>query len=146
MNISIIVATDKNLGIGKSGNLPWDLKTEMKYFSETTQATNNSYVNIVIMGRNTWESIPPQFRPLRNRINIILTSRPINLTGLSNTGAVSNLKQAMNISKSIAGQKMIGSIFVIGGLKLYQEVLLNPQTEDYKLDFIYQTEIYDDFN
>ena len=65
-------------GIGKDGGLPWRLKGEMTYFRNVT-----SYVpddeqkqgarNAVIMGRKTWESIPPRFRPLGGRINIVIS-------------------------------------------------------------------------
>ena len=77
MKFSLIVATDKNLGIGKMNSLPWKLKSEMRYFRETTLHFNN----VVVMGRNTWESIPNKFKPLSGRINIILSSRQINIDG-----------------------------------------------------------------
>ena len=75
MKINLIVAAcGKSLGIGLNGELPWRLKSEMKYFSETTTKTKDpSKINAVIMGRKTWESIPMKFRPLKNRYNIILS-------------------------------------------------------------------------
>ena len=146
MNISLIVATDKNLGIGKNDTLPWRLKSEMKYFSDITQEKNSSYSNIVIMGRNTWDSIPEKFRPLPKRINIILTSRSLDLSKFKNTFSATNLSGAMQIAKLVAIKTILGDVFIIGGRRLYQEVLLNPQTTDYTIDRIYQTEIYEDFN
>ena len=50
--INIIVATSTNLVIGKNNDLPWHLPTDMKYFKDTTDG------HIVVMGRNSWESIP----------------------------------------------------------------------------------------
>jgi len=46
----------------------------MAYFNRMTQTTwDSEKKNIVIMGRKTWDSIPPKFRPLPNRINIVLS-------------------------------------------------------------------------
>ena len=144
MDISLIVATDKNLGIGKFNQLPWNLKSEMKFFKNKTEAKNTSYTNIVIMGRNTWETIPEKFKPLKNRINIILSSNNINLGKYQNTYYSKNVSNAINFINSLSIN--IGEVFIIGGQKLYQEILSNSDTELYNLDYIYQTEIYKDFN
>ena len=70
----IVAACGKSLGIGLNGELPWKLKSEMKYFAETTTKTKDfDKMNAVIMGRKTWESIPLKFRPLKNRFNVILS-------------------------------------------------------------------------
>ena len=55
----IIVATDQNNGIGKDNSLPWQLKSDLKYFFKmTTQVNNPAYQNAIIMGRNTYNSLP----------------------------------------------------------------------------------------
>ena len=70
----IVAACGKSLGIGLNGELPWRLKSEMKYFAETTSRTiDSNKINAVIMGRKTWESIPLKFRPLKNRLNVVLS-------------------------------------------------------------------------
>jgi dihydrofolate reductase len=73
MNNSIcfeaIVAFDENNGIAKDGVLPWTIKEEMDFFRETTVG------HIVVMGINTFLSIPEKHRPLKNRLNIVITSR-----------------------------------------------------------------------
>ena len=72
----IVAACGKSLGIGLNGELPWRLKSEMKYFAETTTKTKDiDKMNAVIMGRKTWESIPLKFRPLKNRFNVILSQQ-----------------------------------------------------------------------
>ena len=93
-SVTLIVAATMNNGIGSSGRLPWRLPREMAYFAkittlvpETTSpesygthtAENVSGKNAVIMGRNTWESIPKAFRPLKGRINIILSRSDMKL-------------------------------------------------------------------
>ena len=75
MKFDLIVAADQNLGIGLNGDLPWKLKGDLKYFRNLTiQTQDRNKINAVIMGRTTWESIPDKFRPLPNRLNIILSN------------------------------------------------------------------------
>ena len=69
INIEAIVAFDSSKGIAKDGVLPWSIKEDMAFFKEKTIG------NIVIMGLNTFLSIPTRFRPLKDRLNIVLTSR-----------------------------------------------------------------------
>ena len=69
MNINIIVAVSKNYGIGKNNDLPWFFKNDLKHFASLTKNTKN---NALIMGKNTWESIP--IKPLPKRHNLILSS------------------------------------------------------------------------
>ena len=68
---NLVVAHDREYGIGCNGKLPWYFRKEIKYFSKLTQSGKK---NIVVMGRNTWESIPKRYRPLPGRINVIISS------------------------------------------------------------------------
>ncbi|KAF6766057.1 dihydrofolate reductase [Ephemerocybe angulata] len=63
--LTIIVAATKSNGIGQNGQLPWRLPKEIKYFAQVTSNAPEGTQNAVIMGRNTWESIPKKFRPYR---------------------------------------------------------------------------------
>ena len=68
MMVSLIVAKSKNNVIGNKGRIPWYIPNDLKRFKELT--TNN----VVIMGRKTFESLPKEYRPLPNRVNIILSN------------------------------------------------------------------------
>jgi dihydrofolate reductase len=68
--ISIVVAHSTNGVIGRDGTLPWRLPTDLRRFRELTSG------HAVVMGRTTFESIPPRFRPLPERRNIVLSSNP----------------------------------------------------------------------
>lgn len=67
----MIVCCDNKYGIGLNNNLPWTIKEEMLLFKNKTIGKKN---NCVIMGKNTYKSIPVKFFPLKNRKNIILSS------------------------------------------------------------------------
>jgi len=74
--ITLILAATPTMGIGLRGSLPWHLKSELAYFARVTThlpAAAAGTTNAVIMGRTTWESIPARFRPLRNRLNVVLS-------------------------------------------------------------------------
>jgi dihydrofolate reductase len=62
-----LVAIERGHGIGFNNKMPWPLlKGDLRWFKEVT--TNN----IVIMGSNTWKSLPENFRPLPNRVNVVI--------------------------------------------------------------------------
>jgi dihydrofolate reductase len=74
-SFSVIVATASNMGIGVKGGLPWRLPSDMGFFKQMTSTVTKPTAtrNAVIMGRRTWESIPFKFRPLSQRLNVIVT-------------------------------------------------------------------------
>jgi dihydrofolate reductase len=67
MKTALIVAMDSEGGIGKNNDLMWHLPKDMKFFKDTTQG------QIVVMGRKNYDSIPEKYRPLPNRLNVVLT-------------------------------------------------------------------------
>ncbi len=132
--IYIIVATDENLGIGKNGKMPWNLKDELKYFQKvTTKTTNSDKQNMVIMGRTTWESIPEQHRPLKNRKNVVLTRN----TNFKVDGA--NVINSMDDAIASADDT-IENIFIIGGASVYKQAI-----DSIDLDGIYLTQIHKEY-
>lgn len=72
--MNMIVAVDSAWGIGKNNDLPWRLSKEFAHFVRQTLKTEDpNKKNAVIMGRRCWESIPPKFRPLHDRVNVIVS-------------------------------------------------------------------------
>ena len=106
--ISLIVAYDKNLGIGKKNTLAWKLSEDLKNFKKITE---NNYI---VMGRKTFESIG---RPLPNRKNIIIT-RDRNYTQ-EKCLIINSIQEVLNFAAS----KPHYEIFVIGGAEIYKEFL-----------------------
>jgi dihydrofolate reductase/thymidylate synthase len=75
--IVIVAATAGSMGIGRQGKLPWHLPLDMEHFKQlTVMSSRANRMNAVIMGRKTWESIPAKFRPLKDRLNVVLSRNP----------------------------------------------------------------------
>ena len=100
---------DHNRLIGVDGGLPWRLPEDMKHFRRVTMGKP------VLMGRVTYESIPPRFRPLPGRTNIILTRQEA--YAAPDCILVNSLDEAL---AAAAGQP---ELMVIGGAKLYEQLL-----------------------
>jgi dihydrofolate reductase len=119
----MIVAHDEARGIGKEGDLAWRLPGDMAYFvSVTTDHAANKNENIVIMGRRTWDSIPPRYRPLDHRKNIVLT-RQAQLDVPPGVGVVASLTEGLELASEWASD---ATVFVIGGGMIYEEGLRHP--------------------
>lgn len=124
--VSMVVALGKDNVIGKDNGLLWHLPDDLKHFKNVTLG------HPVIMGRNTWESIPEKFRPLPGRTNIVVTKNE----EYDALGAITarSLEDAMEQAKLAPGSE---EICIIGGGQLYAATL--PQT-----DRIYLTLVDDD--
>ena len=105
--VSLIVAKSENNIIGNKGRIPWHIPNDLKRFKELT--TNN----VVIMGRKTFESLPKEFRPLPNRVNIILSRDKNHI--IDCWMVVDDLKKAIRKAGSDK------EIFIIGGGEIYKE-------------------------
>jgi dihydrofolate reductase len=70
MKLGLIYARSRNGVIGKDNTMPWHLPEDLAHFKRTTLGAP------VIMGRRTWESLPPRFRPLPGRRNVVITRDP----------------------------------------------------------------------
>ncbi len=73
-SVSCIVAATPAGGIGKDGTLPWALPADLKRFARVTSDAPAGARNAVVMGRKTWASIPEKFRPLKGRLNVVLST------------------------------------------------------------------------
>ncbi|MCX6784450.1 MAG: dihydrofolate reductase [Candidatus Komeilibacteria bacterium] len=118
MKFSIIAAVDDHLGIGKNNDLPWHLKADFKNFVAVTVGSGN---NAVIMGSNTWRSLPRKFRPLKDRLNVVL-NQDVNLELPAGVLLFTSLDQAL---ASLA-TKNLTEVFVIGGARLYATAIEHP--------------------
>ena len=122
MKISIIVAVSENLVIGKDNNLVWNLPTDTNFFKITTSGHH------VIMGRRNYDSIPPKWRPLPNRTNIVVTRQK----GLVLEGCqvVNSIEEGLTIAEQNGEEEA----FIIGGGQIYRQSMN-------VVDKIYYTEV-----
>ena len=136
----IILATDNNNGIGKNNKLAWRVKEDMEFFKKKTSFTEYpNTMNAVIMGYNTWISIPEKNRPLEDRLNIIITNNHQDeIEETDNILTASSLENALDYAYSL---KKIQNIFVIGGKQIYELAIKHPD-----LRFLYLTKINNNFN
>ena len=125
-----IAAVDLNWGIGYRGNLLERIPEDMKFFKKTTLG------KIVIMGRETFESLPGK-EPLKDRINIVL----------SRSGHISDKRVTICRSLNELSHELekypSEDAFVIGGESVYTQ-LLPSCTEAYitKIENIYKSDKY----
>lgn len=135
LKMYVIVACCEDFGIGINGKLPWHLKNEIAYFSKMTKGNPPpNKQNAVIMGRKTWESIPPKFRPLPGRINIVLSSSLTKTSG-ENVYVCNSFESVEDLlTNTLSGQVHIS--WVIGGASLYKWAIKHPKCERIYLTWI----------
>jgi len=152
--MNAIVAASENNGIGMNGTLPWRLKKEMQHFARLTKrvpapdckevdgATSlPACQNGVVMGRNTWTSIPDRFRPLTGRLNYVLTSN----SSFSAPGAI--VCHSMDeVLKDFEGRgATVDTLWAIGGSSVYKTVFASPSLHRVYLTQVLRTVECDTF-
>ena len=106
MKIHLIWAQDHNGGIGKDGNLPWHISEDLKNFKRLTSGST------ILMGRNTWESLP--VRPLPERRNIVLSSKEV-----PDVEYYTSVEECIETLDGDGTEKL----FVIGGTTVYRNFI-----------------------
>ena len=156
-----ILAIDSNNGLSKEGIIPWNNKRDLQFFYKKTKN------NVVIMGKNTYLSLPENIRPLKNRLNIVLTSNPdifLNEENKENE----YMSEAMftnniNIHSAILNNRESFlkcypalsrdfKIFIIGGKQIYEHyiplcevVWLTRIKKNYSCDLIFDLDLEKQF-
>jgi dihydrofolate reductase len=109
MRINLIFARAANGVIGLDGTMPWHLPEDMAHFKQQTAGAP------VIMGRKTWDSLPPRFRPLPGRRNIVVTRQPEwHAEGAQRAASLQEALHACEHDRS-------PEAWVIGGAQIYAE-------------------------
>ncbi|MFY8103951.1 MAG: dihydrofolate reductase [Ramlibacter sp.] len=109
MKLGLIYARARNGVIGAGGTLPWHLPADLAHFKAKTQGCP------VIMGRKTWDSLPPRFRPLPGRTNIVVTRQgDWQAPGAARAGS---LQEALDLCTGTE------TAWVIGGAEIYAQAL-----------------------
>lgn len=105
--LNLIYARAANGIIGRNNTLPWHLPEDMAHFKRMTAGCP------VVMGRKTWDSLPPKFRPLPGRRNIVVTRQP--------NWCAAGAERAASLREAVSMGDQAAEIWVIGGAQIYQE-------------------------
>lgn len=103
--INLIYARASNGVIGKDNAMPWHLPEDLAHFRQLTQGCP------VLMGRKTWDSLPPRFRPLPGRRNVVLTRQA--------DWAQAGAERAADLAQALALCGDAQEIWVMGGAQIY---------------------------
>ena len=128
--MNLIAAVDKNWAIGRNNKLLVSIPDDMKFFRETTTG------KVVVMGRKTLESFPGK-KPLKNRVNIVLTSD--NSYQVDGAVIVHDMDELHEELKKYDSQ----DIYVIGGESIYRQLLDECDVAHItKIDFSYEADAW----
>lgn len=117
-----VVAADLGHGIGKDNDLPWPrLSTDLRTFKRITSAAAPGRRNALIMGRLTWDSVPPPLRPLPGRLNIVISRTSPALP--DGVWLATSLDQALTRASA---DPDLDKLFVIGGGQIYAQAFAHP--------------------
>lgn len=113
MQINLIWAQARNRVIGKDGSMPWRLPEDLAHLKRTTLGFP------VIMGRKTWDSLPPKFRPLPGRTNIVLTRQE--KWHENGVKTAPDMREALLYCEQI--EPAPHAVWIIGGAQIYAQAL-----------------------
>jgi dihydrofolate reductase len=114
MKLHLILARSSNGVIGKNGSMPWHLPEDLANFKKVTLGKP------VIMGRKTWDSLPPDFRPLPGRLNIVITRQK--------DWKAEGAKSAQSLFEAMGMCPLDGNAWVIGGAEIYKLAMMLAST------------------
>lgn len=107
--LHLIFARAANGVIGANNTLPWHLPEDLAHFKRLTLGCP------VIMGRKTWDSLPPKFRPLPGRLNLVITRQP--------NWQAAGAQAADSLSDAVKQCGDAPDAWVIGGAQIYAQAL-----------------------
>ena len=142
MKLNLIYCRNIQNYIGYNNDLLYHIPEDMKYFKNiTSQEYIKDHKNIVIMGYNTWKSIPEKYKPLPNRLNIIITKKHFSEMKFENENikVFNDFKFCYEWLKSEEKDgNLLGEKFIIGGAQLYNHIFSEYNSV---IDKIYETYI-----
>ena len=109
MKVGLVYARARNGVIGKGGVLPWHLPEDLAHFKHVTMGAP------VIMGRKTWESLPPRFRPLPGRRNVVVTRQA--------DWHAEGANRAASLDQALAHCAGEPQVWVIGGAEILAQAM-----------------------
>lgn len=128
MTFDVVVAADRDWGIGRDNALPWPkLKGDLQHFKRVTSDAPEGRQNAIVMGRKTWQSREVAGRPLPRRVNVVVTRGELAVPA----GVV--VARSFDEAIAVGG---VASVFVVGGAAIFAEAFVHPA-----LRWVYLTRI-----
>lgn len=125
----IVVAADREWGIGKNNALPWPkLKGDLAHFKRITSDAPEGQRNAIVMGRKTWESAEVAGKPLPRRLNIVISRGALRVP--------EGVLAATSLDEALVKAVGVASTFVVGGAQIFREAFDHPQ-----LRYVYLTRV-----
>jgi dihydrofolate reductase len=113
----VVVAADRDWGIGKASGLPWPkLRGDLQHFKRVTCAASEGKRTAIVMGRKTWQSAEVAGKPLPRRLNVVVTRR----TDLVVPDGVV-VAASLDAGLVAARAPDVETVFVVGGAEIYRE-------------------------
>ncbi len=106
----IVAAVAENGVIGQDDDIPWHYPEDLKHFREVTMG------HPVVMGSNTYRSLPDDYRPLPGRTNIVLTRSEMDAD--ESVRLANSLDEAWRIARKLDDQ-----VYIIGGASVYAQTI-----------------------
>ncbi|MEQ8824962.1 MAG: dihydrofolate reductase [Filomicrobium sp.] len=113
VKLTFVVAVAENGVIGRDGDMPWRLSSDLKLFRRLTMGKP------IVMGRRTWQSLPK--KPLDGRENIVVTRDPVFLA--EGAHVCTSAEEALSLGYQLAAREGVSEVVIIGGAAIYQEFL-----------------------
>ena len=134
---NLIVCVNKNGLLGQENDLYASSSKDLHYFSQVTKGHSMPKQNIVVMGYNTWLSLP--HKPLKDRYNIVVSKNHANIK-IDNACSITSLDKTFEYIESVKDR--FAEVFVIGGASIYEQCLLKYPDQ---LNKMYISEIDDEW-
>jgi dihydrofolate reductase len=114
LKIYAIAAMAEGRVIGKDNKIPWQIPEDMRHFAELTTG------HAVLMGQRTYESLPRKFRPLPNRLNLVLSRTPDVLSGEPGIQIWTSLEQCLKACREGKLKLPSDKLWIAGGGEVYR--------------------------
>lgn len=126
----------RNRGIGFMGKLPWHIPQELQHFSQITKGDG---LNAIVMGHNTWQSLPvlkDRTRGLADRDNFVL-SQSTTFDHLNNQHRLlKTFKSITELEAYLEDNNTYEEVWVIGGADIYKQFLTEKKIEYCHISYI----------
>ena len=112
----VIAIAAMSLGriIGKDDKIPWHIPGEQKHFAKLTKG------HTVLMGRETFDSLPDKAKPLPKRVNIVASRTLSSLNDFPKVMVINNINKYVNDFKSQKSDAKSNILWIIGGQQIYE--------------------------